>query len=283
MAHHEFSLETIDHLRLYGQEWMPEAGTRAVIALVHGLGEHSSRYQHVAEFFNQAGIALSTYDLRGHGRSEGQRGHAPSFDALSEDIDCLLHRVTQIYKDLPCFLYGHSLGGVQVLNYALKRQPHLAGFIVTSPGLRTGTPPAAWKVALGKALYAIAPTFTMDNGLDSNDMSHKSEVNQAYQKDPLVHGKITARLGIDLLNTGQWLLAQKGPFPAPLLLMQGSADRVVDPQATRQLAENLSSDITLKLWEGGYHELHNDNQQQEVLAYLLAWVNARLEKIASPR
>ena len=137
MRHIDTNWTSADGLPLVGRCWEPAGEPRAVVCLVHGLGEHSGRYAHVAAALNDAGYAVLACDKRGHGRSGGKRGHTPSYEALMTDIDLLLAQAEQRFPGKPRFLYGHSLGGNEVLNYALRRKPDLAGVVATSPGLRT--------------------------------------------------------------------------------------------------------------------------------------------------
>jgi alpha-beta hydrolase superfamily lysophospholipase len=155
MKHTEFKLKTFDGLSLFAQNWQPEDRTRAVVCLVHGIGEYSGRYVHVADRLTQAGYAIFTFDLRGHGKSEGLRGHIPSYEAIMQDISFLLETANKKYPQLPVFLCGHSLGGNLVLNYVLRRQPHLKGVIATAPWLHLAFEPPASKIALGKMTNCI--------------------------------------------------------------------------------------------------------------------------------
>lgn len=271
-----FTWQNKQALTITAEEWRPQAETRGVVALVHGLGEHIGRYRHVAEALNAAGFALIGFDLPGHGRSGGTRGHA-GFDQILDDIDHLLQEAALRYPGLPRFLYGHSLGGALVLYYSLKRRPELQGVIASAPGLAPGVPVAPSKLFLAKVLARLAPTVTMDNGLDLTYLSTDAAVIQAYKDDPLVHPKISARLGHDLLTTGDWILAHAGEFPLPLLLSQGAGDRIVSVSFNTQFARALPPEkVTFKLWEGLYHEAHNEPEQQHVLTYMVKWLNTQL-------
>src|SRR5512137_2011524 len=152
MQHIEFTQQALDDVQFYFQGWQPETPPKAVVCLVHGLGEHTGRYAHVAAALNDAGYALLGFDLRGHGKSGGPRGHTPTYDALMDDIGRLLAEAGQRYPGQQQFLYGHSLGGNLVLNYALRRKPGLAGVIATSPALRPATPLPGWKQSLAGLL-----------------------------------------------------------------------------------------------------------------------------------
>ncbi|MER2598245.1 MAG: lysophospholipase [Caldilineales bacterium] len=267
----DLSWQSNDGLALAGYLWQPDGTPRAVIALVHGLGEHAGRYRHVAAALNAAGYAVLAFDQRGHGRSAGKRGVIPRYDALMDDIDLLLAQVRQRFPGQHIFLYGHSLGGNEVLNYALRRQPNLAGVVATSPGLRTTTPPPAAQLALGKVMNRIWPAFTMPNGLELAAISRDPAVVRAYEADPLTHDRLSAALGIGLLEAGEWALAHAAEFPVPLLLIHGDADRITAPAASTEFASR-APDSTLKLWPGLYHETHNEPEQAAVLAYTVTWL-----------
>lgn len=275
MSSTPFSWQNAKGIKIYAQEWRPSGEPRGVVALVHGLGEHSGRYQHVAEALNAAGYGMIGFDLPGHGQTEGVRGHA-AYDEILDDIDCLLAEAGERYPGKRCFLYGHSLGGALVLYYTLKRKPNLNGVIASAPGLEVGAPVAAPKLLLAKVMAKLAPTFTMENGLDVNNLSHDPALVQAYKDDPLVHPRISARLGVDLLTRGSWIMSHAAEFPVPLLLIQGSGDRLVSPQANAAFARLVPADkITYKLWEGFYHESHNEPEKAQVLQVMIGWLDGR--------
>lgn len=274
MGHSEFTWLSKDGLQLFAQEWRPDGDIRAAVGLVHGLGEHSSRYAHVAQYFNQNSIGVVTMDYRGHGRATGTRGHG-SYDAIAGDIDHLLEETAARYPGLPVFLYGHSLGGALVLYYGLKRRPNLKGVICTSPGLIPAQDPGG-KILLAKIMAAVFPSFTMVNGLDVTGLSHDEAVVKAYQADPLVHDRISARLGLDLIQNGQWIIAHAAEFPLPLLLMQGGADRLVNPDGAKQFVAQANSKVAFKLLEGWYHELHNEVEKETVLGEMVHWIDRQL-------
>lgn len=271
MIQSEFSWQSQDGLQFFGQEWRPESGARAVVALIHGLGEHSGRYQHVADYFTQHGLGVVALDHRGHGRTGGKRGHG-SYDAILDDIQHLIQEAEKRYPGLPVILYGHSLGGALVLYYALKRRPQVKGVISTAPGLIPANA-SGGQIALAKIMSAIAPGFQIDNGLDVSGLSHDPETARAYTADPLVHPKISARLGLDLMQNGQWVIEHAAEFPLPLLLLQGSADRLVNPAGARQFAAGLAGKVTYKVYDGWYHELHNEVEKETVLADMVAWID----------
>jgi alpha-beta hydrolase superfamily lysophospholipase len=178
------------------------------------------------------------------------------------------------FPGLPQFLYGHSMGGNLVLYYAITRQPKINGLIVTGPALANGRPVPSWKITLGKVMYALLPAFQMDNGLDLDNLARDPQVVKAYREDPLVHGKISARLGMDLINNGTTILQNAARLTLPLLLMQGSRDHIVSPEATHRFADCGGSQVTFKLWDDFYHELHNEPEQAEVLETMVKWLDS---------
>jgi len=268
----EFGWQSVDGLRLFARNWQPAGDPCGVVCLVHGLGEHCGRYSHVAENFVKSGYAFAGFDLRGHGRSDGQRGHAPSYGALLDDVSLFLHHVSVIFPGVPRFLYGHSLGGGVALNYGLRCNADLAGIVATSPWLRTTTPPPGWKVVLGRLLYRVAPGFALANGLDSGDLSHDHDL--VYDEDPLVHSKISAQLAIDAIEAGEWALNHADELVLPVLLVHGDADAITSYEATRQFGSKVRGDCTLKVWPGLFHETHNELNRDEIVAFNLEWVRA---------
>ncbi len=277
MKKNEFSWKSKDGLAMQAVEWLPEKKPKAVVALIHGLGEHALRYQYVAQKFTDAGFILSGFDLRGHGRSEGSRGHAPSYDALMTDIHQSLDEATSRHPGLPVFLYGHSLGGNLVLYFSITHQAQIKGAIVTSPGLGTAKPVSGATLFLGKVMYKLAPTFKINNGLDRTGLARDPEVEKKYSADPLVHPFISSRLGLDFLANGRFIQANPGKLHWPVLLLQGSADRLVSPELTRQFAADAPKAlVTYKEWEGYYHELHNEPEKDQVIQVMLEWLSAKL-------
>jgi len=276
MKHTEFKFKTFDGLQLFGQSWQPEDQSRAVVCLIHGLGEHSGRYGHVADSLTQAGYTLISFDLRGHGKSEGPRGHTPYYEALMRDISSLLEVANKQFSQLPSFLYGHSLGGNLVLNYVLRRQPQFKGVIVSGPWLRLAFEPPVFKVTFGKVMNKIWPSFSQSSGLDTKALSHDSEVVHAYENDPLVHDHVSARMFIGIYQSGQCALEHASEFPLPLLLMHGGADSITSSKASREFAGKIKKNCTLKIWNGLYHEIHNEPGKEEVFKFLIGWLDKKV-------
>jgi alpha-beta hydrolase superfamily lysophospholipase len=274
MKHSEFKFKTFDGLQLFGQSWQPDdVQSRAVICLVHGLGEHSGRYNYVADQITQAGYTLLSFDLRGHGQSQGPRGHTPSYEALLNDINFFLNEVDKNFPELPHFLYGHSLGGNLVLNYILRRQSRLKGVIATDPWLRLAFEPPRVKVILAQITNYIWPSFSQKNGLDTKVLSRDPEIVRACENDPLVHDNISARMFISIYQSGRWALEHASEFPLPLLLMHGGDDKITSLEASREFASKVTGKCTFRIWDGLYHEIHSEPEKQAVFAFLISWLN----------
>ncbi len=268
----EFTLPTHDGLHLFGRIWQPEQGVKAVVSLVHGLGEHAGRYSHVAEALCCSGFALLAVDLRGHGKSAGRRGASPSTGALVDDIGRQLEEAARRFPGLPRFLYGHSLGGSLAIYSVLRSAPQISGVIATGPGFRLAFSPPGWKLTLGKILYQLWPNALLANGLDRQALSRDPRVVREYQADPLVHDRVSARLGLDSILLGEWLLDHADQWQKPLLIMHGEADGITSAKASRQFAERAGDACTLKIWPGLYHELHHEPEKDQVLAAMIGWM-----------
>lgn len=244
--------------------------------LVHGQGDHSGRYSHVAEHLAQAGYAVWAADCRGHGKSSGKRGHVDNFDDYLADVDRVIGKAKPQNPQVKTFLLGHSLGGLIVLDYAEKRGSILSGVIATAPLLRLKMKVPAWKVLLGKMLSSITPTTSMKTGLDPKLLSHDEEIVRNYINDPLVHGVASTRFFTELIRAENETTRDANKLTLPCLIMQGSADGIVDPSATETFFRAVAAtDKTLKVYEGLYHEVLNEPEKENLLSEITAWLSAR--------
>ena len=279
MNHFESSWKARDGLDIFAEAWEPTVILpKAVVCLVHGLGEHTSRYAHVAEAFGKEGFVLFGADLRGHGRSGGLRGHISSIEDYMQDIDVLLEQARARYPGLPLFLYGHSIGGVQVLHYGLLRKPNVKGVIATSSALHTSAEDQALKVMMAKVLGSLLPNVVIASGLEPKSISRDEKVVQAYINDPLVHDKLSLGFGKVMIGVSAWTLAHAGEFSLPLLLLHGKADAIAFPSSSIEFAAPLKDKVTLVLWDDAYHELHNEPEKEEVFKTMTLWMDARLRE-----
>lgn len=276
MKHNDFILKTFDGLALYAQSWHPEEKARAVIGLVHGLGEHSGRYADLADRLTKAGYIIVAFDLRGHGRSEGQRGHTSSYNVLIRDIDSFQRKAREQFSQLPLFLLGHSLGGNLLLNYALRRKVKLKGIIVIGPWLRLVFKPSLFKIILGKLTNTIWPSFSQLTGLESEFICKNQEACEDREDDPLVHDRISARMFISVTQAGEWAIKHSFEFSLPLIIMQGGDDRLSSIEASREFANKVEKDCTLKIWDGLSHEIHHETEKEKVFQYLVNWLEKQI-------
>lgn len=279
MNRFEQQWEARDGTRFFFQGWEPEQKPKAVVALVHGLGEHTGRYAHVGKVLTDAGYALVGFDLRGHGRSGGPRGHAPSLDMYMQDIRRFFGLLEKRYLALPHFLYGHSLGGLLVLAYAIQYGAHLRGVVATGPGLRSSLQEQKAKVAFVRLLGSIWPTMTLQSGLDAAAISRDTAIVEAYKSDPLVHNSASLGFGKAALQAIDLCFERATEFPVPLLIMHGKSDTIAYSSGSEEFAELLRAagkDVTLKLWNHLYHEVHNEPEKEEVFKFMVAWLDQHM-------
>ncbi len=273
--HREYHID-INNTKFYGQLWQP-GKVEAVLLVVHGMGEHGGRYgTHFAKAFNDKNIAVVTFDQYGHGKTEGKRGHTPGYDYNLDAIDKMLEEIKEFYGDIPTFLYGHSMGGNLVANYVLRRQSDIKGAIISSPMLRLAFSPPAWKLKVGGFLRNIYPKFTESTGLEVDAISRDKKEVAKYVKDPLNHDKITINYSLPFFEAGEWAITNSGILNKKIFIFHGTGDRITDYKATKLYAENAGDNAKLKLYEGGYHELHNDICRDEVLKDMTDWIETFL-------
>jgi len=269
----EFNIKLSNGQILNGMIISPGEHTKAVIIMVHGLGEHIQRYLTWAGLFKNEGIGFIGVDLPGHGRSQGRRGNIRSYSLTGEMLDILLESCRKTFPGCPIYIYGHSLGGGIVLEYLLKKNPKIKGAIVTSPWLRLTFQPPKNKMILAAIMKNLVPGLVQASGLNVNHISHDGGEVEKYIKDPLVHGKISVGLFASAMNAGKYSLEHASELKIPTLLMHGSDDKLTSPQASMEFAGETNM-VTLKIWEGGYHELHNELFREEVFKYILNWIGS---------
>lgn len=277
----EFSWVNPNGNKIYAAEW-PVVNARAVVGLIHGVGEHCRRYDHLADWLGDKGIAMIGYDRQGFGRSEGKRGHSASLKELLDEISKLTVECERRYPDTPVFLYGHSMGGMLLLRYLIKRRPHISGAIVSAPHIRLAFQPSPVLVGIGKVMRRLMPAFSQKSPLDLDQLSRNPDVRPAYEADPNVHSMLSSQLGIDMIESGNELDEWKGTLPVPTLLMHGSADGLTSYAASKEFAARNPEGITFKAWEGLYHELHNEPEREAVFAEVLSWLEEHLEDVHRP-
>ena len=268
-----------DDVTFYMQGWEPEGKPRAIVCLIHGLGEHTGRYAHVGKALNDAGYALFGFDLRGHGQTGGARGHFPSLDIVMQDVHQFVEFQRQNNPGLPIFLYGYGLGGLLTLTYAIHHPDGLKGVIIGGVGLRSPILEQKVKVFLVKFLGSFFPGITIPTGLDAKTISRDPDVVQAYLADPLVQYKTSLGLAKASFTAIDICFARAKEFKPPLLIMHGTSDVRTYSSGSEEfarLASDTNKDVTLKLWNGLYHEMHNEPEQAEVFKVMIDWLDKRL-------
>ncbi|MES2798435.1 MAG: lysophospholipase [Bacteroidota bacterium] len=268
----QFKIEAQDHISLNGYHFFSVEAPKAVMVIVHGMGEHAYRYVHVAHFFNQHGVAVLAFDHRGHGKSEGKRGHTASYDLLMNDLDRFRQKAAELYPNLPILFYAHSMGGNLTLNYLIRNKPEIAGAIITGPYLRLAFNPPKWKVLLGKLSAKIVPTLTQPTGLDASAISSDKQVVANYKNDPLVHDKISSSFFVNVHFAGPYAIEHANKIEVPHLVMHGLSDQLTSANGTKEFEKNSNAKATFRYWEGLYHELHNEPAQNEVFQFELEWL-----------
>lgn len=274
MAHNETVHIASDGAEIFWQEWLPESDPRAVMILVHGLGEHSTRYAHLAEKFTDQGIAVFTLDNRGHGKTPGTRG-VMNFDKVVTDIGERLEEVGERYPDAPVIVFGHSLGGLLTMTYTVHNKPAIAAQIASAPALDSELREQRLKFALANLLGGVVPDIVLPTGLDSSGVSRDPKVVAAYEADPLVHDKGSTGLAKATFAAMDEMMAQTS-FPVPLLIVHGTGDRLTVPAASKIFVNQVTGDVTLIEYEGMYHEPHNEPEQDEVFADIMEWLDQHL-------
>ena len=278
LHHHTNKFTNQRGLTLFEQWWRPAQEAKAQLVIIHGYAEHSSRYQHVGEFFARHGYAVGTFDLSGHGLSQGKTAYIDAFETYMQDVKDFLRQTSQALPDCPLFLLGHSMGGAIATLYTITRQPQINGLILSAAALKINedTSPLLQKVAgfLGKVLPTL-PTIKLDSSLISRDPA----VVERYDNDPQIYrGGVISRTGAEILAATRHIQEKMEAINVPVLIMHGTADQITDPVGSEQLHQRATSaDKTLKLYNGFYHEILNEPEKEAVMQDILEWMDARIE------
>lgn len=275
MTHETGTFTAPDGTSLFTRGWTPDRPTRAVVVVVHGVHEHSGRYAYLASALMARGVAVRALDLRGHGQSEGPRGQVDGFGDYVADVTAFLDGVVA-GAGAPVFLMGHSMGGLVVAATVVDRGTDgLAGVVLSSPALQVDAPAVLRRLApLVARWFPDAPVTRVDLGHLSRDPT----VARAYRDDPhTINQGVRARLGFEIVATIERVRQHAGAFDLPLYLFHGTQDRLTNPDGTRWLAEHAASDdVTLRIWDGLYHETLNEPERDEVIAALADWLDAHV-------
>jgi acylglycerol lipase len=272
MVHWEYEWLSKERKKIYAQSWGPDQKPSLVVNIIHGFGEHSGRYARWAELFTEKNIAVLASDLTGHGKSEGKRGHIKNYQVFLDQIDLQLEKSQELFPLTGRILYGHSMGGNLVINYAMSKEPAIKGLIASSPWLMLTFEPPSYLLLLSTILKPLFPGLLVKSNIDNAARSHDPAINQAAKDDPLMYGMISLRLFDQISRKGLYAMRNVFKINRPFLLMHGNADRLTSHEASIAIVTNTSKLTQLKIWDGLYHELHNEFEYKEIFDYIMNWL-----------
>ena len=277
MEHKDGFFKGVRESNIYYQAWLPETECKAVLLVVHGLAEHCGRYMNVVNHFVPLGYAVYGLDHVGHGKSEGTRVYVERFEDYTDTLKIYFDMVRQEQPDKPIFLVGHSMGGLISAAYLLEHQNELTGAVLSGASVKMSGDISPVVVFMGKLLSTLAPKAGL-MALEAEGVSRDPAVVEAYVNDPLVYtGKMTTRLAAELIKAVQRVNNEAAKITLPILIVQGSEDKLVDPAGAKLLYDTVSSvDKTLKVYEGFYHEVFNEPEHEQVLDDVETWLEQRV-------
>lgn len=269
-----YFVESVDSTKLLMRHWAVTK-PKAVMALVHGLGEHSGRYESLTPDLVAADIAVIALDLRGHGQSDGKRGVSTEYARLHEDVDALLAEVQKHYPDTPTLLYGHSLGGGLVMDYVLTSAPPVKAMIASAPFIGLPKPPPAIIGMIAKTIRKISNQATMKQPLTGDKISSIPAEQTRYENDPLNHGQISFGLAVDAVEAGERIEAAAANWSLPLLLMHARGDQLTAFEKSEVFAKTATN-VTFKPYDNSEHEMHHDVVRDAVVSEMLTFIHANI-------
>lgn len=267
-------LKSTNGIELFTKESLVE-NARASLMLIHGLGEYCERYEHVIQAFNKISVNVYTFDLRGHGHSTGERAFITDLDEYREDVENIYRSIP---KDLPFFVLGHSMGGLIAVHFLLFNERNdVRGVILSGSALEAGEDVTPIKQRVIRLLAKVSPKIKTVK-LNPDDISRSKETVETYKNDPLIyHGGGKAGLAVALLDGIESQKQRFTQFDYPVLIMHGGEDKITNPEGSKLLyTQANSTDKTLKIWDGALHEIFNETNQDEVIAYTVAWLKKRI-------
>jgi len=278
MDQQDFTITSVTGCKLYGKVWQGNPSPNAVVILIHGFGEHCSRYTTYFELFKEESIAFVSMDQIGHGRSEGKRGVIQSYKQLLDDVDLLIDKTEALFPDTPKFLYGHSMGGNIAFNYLLQRSFPFKGAIISSPWLQLVNEPKKAKKVIINILKHLCPNLTVKSGLNTKYISTQDKEVINYNDDSHNHGRISFRLLSAISQHGLWVMNNTNQLKVPTLLLHGNKDHVTSHHASKKVAQKRPDLIKYIEFDGMYHEIHNDKARGALANACINWINLELNK-----
>lgn len=265
MTSTEGTSDGVGGVRIAWRRCVPDAPPRGIVVVSHGYAEHSVRYVPFAEHLAARGIATVGIDHRGHGLSEGPRGHCRDFDEFVADLRMLVDQVEAWWPGTPRVLFGHSMGGLIAFLYLLRHGATVRAGALSGPAFAVPRPGPPWQVAIVKALARVAPRVSFTTALDADALARDPEVGRAYVADPLVHRRATVGFVCAFLRAQERALTEAPSLATPLLILQGDADRLVVPAGAQAIAARLRCEHELAILPGFYHELLNEPATERAL------------------
>lgn len=273
MKYLEYQQNNSQNFRFFVREWIPEIQPAGLVLLLHGLSDHGSRFEYVAEKFVKAGFVFVAPDLRGNGKSDGKRGHFDSLDQVMDDISFLLKECRKLHPGIPIVLYSQSMGGNLAINYTLRFPENVHCTVASSPWLRLTKQPPQPLIWLVSKLARFFPGLVIPNGLNPKDLCHDNQISQAYANDKLIHFKISLSTFININESGEWAIRNASKLKVPLLLLHSDVDPITSFTASREFKQNSNSQVSFLTFGGLYHELHNEPGEKEmIVAQIVEWV-----------
>ncbi len=281
MITNQFDVNSEGFVRLHCTSHQPDGPSRAVLFVVHGLGEHSGRYAELISNFTDHGIAVFIFDLRGHGLSTGKRGHAASIDQFVEDAGYALMQCRNEFLDHPIFMFGHSMGGQIVATFLSRnKSKEISGAIISSAWFQLVKPAPSWILSLVRGIKALFPSLTVPNGLNPDSVSSVTQEVEAYKNDPLVHNRVSVALVHSLYHNGLLLLKNTQHTAMKMLVCHGEKDEITSMKGSQEYTRLLGERATFLMWPGARHEPHHDHDKQNVLNKYVSWVEENTPKTA---
>lgn len=262
---------------IFYRVWPADGGPKAILAVAHGLGEHSGRYRNLADYFIPRGFSIYALDHRGHGQSPGKRGHITDFNSFNRDLYAFIQCLGKL-ESAPIFLVGHSMGGLIAANYAIDKGYGLSGLVLSNPalGIEMGISPL--KIVLGRVMARIFPSLTMPNGIDPCLLTHDEEEVRKYKEDPLVHDRVSAGLFFGMLETMEKVVSYTGEIDAPLLMIIGGRDRICSSGIAKRFFSHVDKEgDEVMIFEGMYHEPFNEVDRNMVYQRMREWLEDKIK------
>lgn len=272
---------THDGTKLFYQWWLPDH-PKAVLVVVHGMGDHSERYGPFIRYFVERGYAVALYDQRGHGRSEGLRGHVEQFQDLLQDLAIFIQKTKEAFPKAPFFLVGHSFGGQVALNFVVRYAKGLRGLILSSPNIQLTLPIPSWQKKLANwARKKTLRTMRLEHKINAKDLSHDQAVVDAYLKDPFVFSFVTCQTGALIMQNLDIMMALASRVHIPTMFMHAGSDVICSPEGTKAFYLRVPiPNKQLKIYDGMFHELFNEVGREQVFQDVETWLAVQLKEDA---